>query len=189
MSNIKLTDKLIADSLTHGSRFKSAKPAWMTRSEVIEAIKFSHGVTEISQENTPSKTDEIMEFTAPVHNPYQGITRKVLFVCQAGMLRSPTAMALACARGMNARACGTHNKALIPMSVNLIQWANQIVYLDRDVEKKAMDKFRGIEGVYTKSICWDIPDQFDYYEQRLVDLIKPKLDELEKVAIYARPRA
>lgn len=188
MEKIILTEQLIEASIAHGHRWKSPKAVWLTRSEVIEAIKFSHGVTEVVQETKPSKTDEIMELTAPVNNPHQGLSRKVLFVCSAGMLRSPTAMALASAKGMNARACGTHYKALVPLSVNLIQWANQIVFMDSEVEQQALDKFKDIDEVYSKSICWHIPDDFDYYDQRLVDIIKPKLDELAKMGIYVRPR-
>ena len=185
---IVLTEQLINESIKQGSRWKHDEPKWLTRGEIIEAIKYSHGVTEVPQGNKASKTDAIMKLTAPVGNSHQGLTRKVLFVCSAGMLRSPTAMALASGMGMNARACGTHRKALIPMSVNLIHWANQIVFMDSEVEQEALENFRGVEGVYSKSLCWHIPDNFDYYEPRLVDIIKPKLDELAKLGIYVRPR-
>lgn len=184
-----LTEKLIEDSLTHGSLFKSKDPKWMTKKEVIAAIKYSHGIVGDVPKTSETKTDALMELTAPYANPYQGMARRVVFVCSAGLLRSPTAAALAIGRGMNARACGVHRKALIPLSVNLIFWANQIVYLDREVETVALNNFRGIDGVHSKSICWGIPDQFDYYEQRLVDLINPRLDELNAMALYARPKA
>ena len=60
--------------------------------------------------------------------------------------------------------------------------------MDSEVEQEALENFRGVEGVYSKSLCWHIPDTFDYYEPRLVDIIKPKLDELAKLGIYVRPR-
>ena len=183
-----LTEKLIAESLTHGSLFNLKDPKWMTKKEVIAAIKYSHGIVGDVPEAYETKTDTLMTLSAPYTNPHQGLSRKVLFVCSAGMLRSPTAMALASAKGMNARACGTHYKALVPLSVNLIHWANQIVFMDSEVEQQALDKFKDIDEVYSKSICWHIPDDFDYYDQRLVDIIKPKLDELAKIGVYVRPR-
>ena len=67
-------------------------------------------------------------------NPYQGDAKKVLCVCSAGLLRSPTAaVVLNREYGYNTRACGTEvGHALIPLDETLMHWADEIVVMDRD---------------------------------------------------------
>ena len=68
-----------------------------------------------------TKNAAIFRTNAPYSNPYQGRAPRWLFVCSAGLLRSPTGAAMAIERGINARSCGSNfNYALIPCSANLI---------------------------------------------------------------------
>lgn len=45
-------------------------------------------------------TDKIFQLTTPYDNPYQGKTPRWLFVCSAGLLRSPTGAAVAIKPGL-----------------------------------------------------------------------------------------
>jgi len=64
-----------------------------------------------------TKNAEIFNTTAPYNNYNQGSTPRWLFVCSAGLLRSPTGAALAVKKGINARSCGSAlDYALIPIS-------------------------------------------------------------------------
>ena len=69
---------------------------------------------------------------ANVGNPFQGKAKKVLCVCSAGLLRSPTlANVLHRQFGFNTRAVGyCQEYALIPISQALIWWADEIVFVN-----------------------------------------------------------
>ena len=49
-----------------------------------------------------TKNDAIFKTSAPYNNPYQTDRPRWLFVCSAGLLRSPTGAAMAIQRGINA---------------------------------------------------------------------------------------
>lgn len=89
-----------------------------------------------------SKTSKIFELTAPYNNQYQGNATRLLFVCSVGMLRSPTAADVATGMGFNSRSCGTDPAALIPLSANLIMWADKIVFMNRENYEQAMKTFQ-----------------------------------------------
>ena len=69
-----------------------------------------------------------------VSNYFQGNAKKVLCVCSAGLLRSPTvANVLHQELGYNTRAVGTAKEyALIPITEALVAWADEIVFVDED---------------------------------------------------------
>jgi predicted protein tyrosine phosphatase len=65
-------------------------------------------------------------------NPYQGNYKKVLTVCSAGLLRSPT-IAWVLSQdpwNYNTRSCGVHDYALIMLDDVLLTWADEIVVVD-----------------------------------------------------------
>lgn len=123
----------------------------------------------------PRKSQSIMELTAPYATECQGPARRVLFVCSAGMLRSATAAKVGNILGFNTRACGSENYALIPLSVNLISWAEAIYFVNpynfvsakhtffEDYDTKCM--------LDDKSTVWNIDDIYNYDEPVLVRII------------------
>lgn len=135
-------------------------------------------------------TDKIFALTAPYDNEYQGKFPRVLFVCSAGILRSATAAAVAGARGINARAAGSAKYALIPVSVNLIEWAKKIVFVNPDNFEQVLRTFENTgytDDIKQKAIVWNIPDNFEYMHPTLVQEINAGLDELMKVLPVDRP--
>ena len=123
---------------------------------------------------------EINELSCPYDNQYQGPARRVLFVCSAGLLRSPTAANVAVGMGMNARSCGSAiSYALIPISVNLVNWAQVIYFVKEDNYHEALQVFEfdneTVRIMDSKKVIWDIDDDYDYMHPELVLTIKRKL--------------
>jgi predicted protein tyrosine phosphatase len=95
----------------------------------------------------------------------QGDQPRLVFVCSAGMLRSATGAKAFAARGCNTRSCGTHDYALIPLSANLIAWADGIYFAHEENFHKAMRTFDGKERqtmLRSKSHVCMIRDVYDY---------------------------
>jgi predicted protein tyrosine phosphatase len=127
-----------------------------------------------------TKTEQIMALTAPYDNSFQGRQHRALFVCSAGLLRSATAATVAAKKGFNTRNCGTASYALIPLSSNLIHWAQSIYFVNEKNYIEALETFKEdyfLDSMLThKSIVWDIPDCYNYMDPKLVQLIESKLD-------------
>lgn len=91
---------------------------------------------------------------------------RLVFVCSAGMLRSATGAKLFAACNCNTRSCGTHAYALIPLSANLIHWADAIYFAHHENWSKALDTFAGhgdlLATLREKSQVCSIPDIYDY---------------------------
>lgn len=105
-----------------------------------------------------------------VSNPYQGSAAKILCVCSAGLLRSPTAAnVLHKEMGYNTRACGTAtDHALIPIDDVLCQWADEIVCMEQRHADAIDDRWAD------KVTVLDIPDDYSYMDEELQKLILEK---------------
>lgn len=134
--------------------------------------------------NTPfaagTKNAAIFQTTAPYRNPYQGNSERWLFVCSAGLLRSPTGAALAVQRGINARSCGSDSHyALIPCSANLINWADRIVFVNEENYFELLGNFADYphlaEQIKYKAKVLDIPDEFEYMDPKLQEAFNTQL--------------
>ena len=91
---------------------------------------------------------------------------RLVFVCSAGMLRSATGAKAFAARGCNTRACGTHGYALIPLSANLIAWADRLYFAHSENWHKALGTFAGkgdlLAMLQDKSQVCQVPDIYEY---------------------------
>lgn len=127
-------------------------------------------------------TQLIRNLACPVENSFQGPDVRMLFVCSVGMLRSPTAAEQAIMIGANARACGScTDMALIPISLNLVLWADVIVFMNEENKEESLNNFFQNESVLEKlreGIVWDIPDNFARNDPKLIEIIKNKLELL-----------
>jgi len=113
-----------------------------------------------------------MNRKATSENPFQGTYPRVLCVCSAGLLRSPTAAAVLHKEyGYNTRSCGISTDfALIPLDEALLYWADKIVVMEpymEDVVNKALAQFNFTRPV----VCLGIPDSYPYMHKDLVDMI------------------
>lgn len=111
-----------------------------------------------------------------IDNPYQGSAKKVLCVCSAGMLRSPTAAnVLYKEYGYNTRSAGCVSEfALIPLDEVLIAWADEIVCMEDShahaVQAMAQEVI-GVDPAKLKIINLGIPDIYSWGDPELQKLI------------------
>lgn len=130
-----------------------------------------------------TKTEEIFKSNqCPYRNVFQGDQTRLLFVCTAGLLRSPTCATIGAQLGFNARSAGSEDQyALIPVTWNLIQWADFIVFVEQNNYDEVLEKFSeneiAIGVIKEKARVWGIPDNYEYMEKMLVARIKDKFQE------------
>lgn len=118
-----------------------------------------------------------MNRLANINNPFQGKTKKVLCVCSAGLLRSPTAAVVLSQPpyGFNTRAVGcVREYALIPIDAVLVEWADEIVCMQRE----HVDRLPPVSED-TVIICLDIKDEYQYRDEGLMKLIAERYDEAQ----------
>lgn len=130
-----------------------------------------------------TKTEEIFRSNrCPYRNIYQGLNIRLLFVCTAGLLRSPTCATIGSQLGFNTRCAGSEDQyALIPVTWNLVQWADNIIFVEQKNYDETLKKFSGnqeiVNVIKLKAKVWNIPDDYEYMENMLVKIIKDRFDE------------
>ena len=114
-----------------------------------------------------------------VTNPYQGKDKRVLCLCSASILRSPScAIILQNKYGYNTRSAGVSDYALIPVSTALLEWADEIVCVEQEIEMQLMNDIQSLvnQGLWVeediaeirqKTITLDIPDIYEYMNPTL----------------------
>lgn len=119
---------------------------------------------------------------AVTYNSAQGSKLKVLCVCSAGILRSPTAAnILHKAYGYNTRAVGVNQEyALIPLESVHLHWADEIVCMEkehaREIGRLAIKwDYKGELNI----VVLDIPDIYKWMDPKLQDLIKSRYLEVD----------
>ncbi|MBB4346660.1 low molecular weight protein tyrosine phosphatase family protein [Aliirhizobium cellulosilyticum] len=101
--------------------------------------------------------------------------KNVLFVCSQNKLRSPTAeQVFADWPGVETSSAGTNNDAENPLSRELVEWADIIFVMERAHRAKLQSRYRAaLNG--TRLVCLDIPDDYQFMDPRLVELLKAKV--------------
>jgi len=100
---------------------------------------------------------------------------KILFLCSKNKLRSPTAEAIfSNVDGWEVSSAGVSNDAEVYVSAEDIEWADYIFVMERVHKKKLSSKFgRAIKN--QKIISLDIPDDYEYMEAALIELLWAKV--------------
>lgn len=120
-----------------------------------------------------------MNRLANTRNRYQTEAKKVLTVCSAGLLRSPTvANVLYQLYGYNTRACGYHpDYALIVLDEVLWEWADEVVFVEPDVQSFAKVYHSFIEEEDKPTKILNLPDKFEWNNEELRQAIKEQYNE------------
>jgi predicted protein tyrosine phosphatase len=117
-----------------------------------------------------------------VTNPNQGDYKKVLCVCSAGLLRSPTAAYVLSQEpyNYNTRAVGVNVEyALIPIDLIMFYWADEVVCMEQNHKlmlehminsSEYIDRVKDRMKAQIKVL--NIPDRFMYRDPELIELIK-----------------
>ena len=100
---------------------------------------------------------------------------KLLFVCSRNRLRSPTAEAVfAEYEGLEVDSAGLDREAEIPLSSDAIQWADIIFVMEKSHRSKLSKNFQSWLK-HKRVVCLDIPDEYEYMEPALIELMKARV--------------
>lgn len=119
-----------------------------------------------------------------IHNcasPYQGKYKRVLCVCSAGLLRSPTVAWFLSnpPYNFNTRAVGIDTgHALIPLDAVLLHWADEIVVMDEYQEHVINQQLKN-QDANKRVINLKIGDNFEYRDKGLLHVIEMRCGEIE----------
>ena len=122
-------------------------------------------------------------------NAYQGSHRKVLTVCSAGCLRSPTAAHILSSEpwNFNTRCAGTSEEyAIVPVTEALVAWADVIVVMDRAqwnyimaIQNKLAEESGFMhEYEYKAMYNLEIEDDYSYRDPKLVKIMTEKFKQI-----------
>ena len=130
-----------------------------------------------------TKNQIIFSTISPWDNKYQGNDKKVLFVCSAGILRSATAARLY-SHVHNTRCAGSEDYALIPVTPDLLLWADQVVFVNEENYLSIVRRF-DLDTFEVDVVILNIPDNYNHMEAGLVELFNSQYEEVNPV-IYNR---
>lgn len=101
--------------------------------------------------------------------------KRVLFIFSQNRLRSPTAEhVLADWPGIETASAGLNHDAEVPVTPELLAWAQIIFVMERVHRSKLSSRFRS-HVLHARVVCLDIPDDYDYMDVDLVSLLKTKV--------------
>ena len=101
--------------------------------------------------------------------------RRVLFICSQNRLRSPTAeQVFASWPGIEVASAGLNHDAEVTVGAELLEWADLIFVMEKAHRNRLSRRFRAFLR-NKRIICLDIPDEFDYMEPGLVELLKVRV--------------
>ena len=103
---------------------------------------------------------------------------KVLFVCSHNQWRSPTGeVVFSRVTGVSARSAGTASSARRKITVADIRWADIILVMEDKHAQRLRADFRQ-EVAYKAMHVLDIPDDYRFMDEELVELIRAKAEPL-----------
>jgi predicted protein tyrosine phosphatase len=108
--------------------------------------------------------------------------KRVVTVCSAGCLRSPTAAVVLAADPFNhnTRAAGlTDSYAIISLDPRLMAWADEFVVMERHMLHAVGERYKEFfdRDIRAQITVLDIPDNYAYRDPELVQLIATRYTE------------
>ncbi len=101
---------------------------------------------------------------------------KLLFICSANALRSPTAEAVFSRyEGMEAASAGINADAETPVSADLVEWADVVIAMEQHHAKYLRERF-GYLLRRKRVAVLGVPDRYSYMDPELVRILKEKID-------------
>jgi predicted protein tyrosine phosphatase len=105
------------------------------------------------------------------------VKTKLLFVCSRNQWRSPTAEALFKDHPLyDARSAGTENGARIKLTAGHVGWADVIFCMEKNHAARVTERFAS-ELADKPLVVLRIPDDFEFMDPALIDLLKTELSE------------
>jgi predicted protein tyrosine phosphatase len=107
--------------------------------------------------------------------------KNILFICSQNKLRSPTAETIFCdIEGFKVLSAGLNNDAEVPITSELVEWAETIFVMEKAQKNKLQKKFRKYINKQ-RVICLDIPDDYEYMQPELVEILEQNLGNFFKI--------
>jgi predicted protein tyrosine phosphatase len=102
---------------------------------------------------------------------------KLLFVCSRNKWRSLTAENIFNKlNGHDVRSAGTEANARIKVTEGHIGWADIIFVMEKKHSRRIKDRFGDL--LYNKKIiCLDIPDDYEFMDEELIEILKSRVSE------------
>ena len=115
------------------------------------------------------------------------VMMNILFICSMNKWRSPTGEAIFRRYdGVNTRSAGTSRKARRQVNLSDIGWADVICVMEEKHQSRLRAEFRG--DVKHKAIhVLDIPDDYQFMDPELVDLIRDAVEPMIEEAAGQSP--
>ena len=100
--------------------------------------------------------------------------KNVLFVCSQNRLRSPTAeQVFSTRRDIEVASAGTNRDAEVPLTPELVSWADLIFVMKKAHRSKVQNRFKA--HLKARVICLDIPDDYEFMDPELVRLLEARV--------------
>lgn len=107
--------------------------------------------------------------------------KRVLFICSQNRLRSPTAERIFSGRpGFEVASAGLDPGAETSVCPELLEWSEVIFVMEQTHRAKLAKKFRR-HLKEKRVICLDIPDDFEFMDPALVQLLEAKVGPFFRV--------
>lgn len=104
--------------------------------------------------------------------------RRVLFLCSRHRLRSPTAAAVFAAwPHLEVDSAGLADDAEAPLEADQVDWAELIVVMEASHRRRLQARY-GTRLRGKRVVCLDIPDNYDFMQPELVELLLRKAGPL-----------
>ena len=101
--------------------------------------------------------------------------KNLLFICSRNRLRSPTAeQVFASRKEVQTDSAGLAPDAATPLSGDQLEWATHIFVMEKAHKTKVLKHFAGYVQD-KKIICLNIPDDYDYMDPALLQLLEARV--------------
>jgi predicted protein tyrosine phosphatase len=98
--------------------------------------------------------------------------KHILFICSQNKLRSPTAETIFSDHpSIEVDSAGLNNDAIVPLSIEQIEWADLILVMEKTHRNRLNRKFSPALSK-KRIVVLDIPDEYDYMDPELIRLLK-----------------
>lgn len=107
----------------------------------------------------------------------------ILFICTVNRMRSATAERIyAGDERFNVDSAGTDKTAAVQVDEYQLEWADYVIVMEKMHRNKIRQMF---PELYQKKriICLYIPDEYDFMEPALIDLLQRKFEQVYRTEI------
>lgn len=103
---------------------------------------------------------------------------KILFVCTVNRMRSATAHKIYEGdKRFEVKSAGTDSTANTVISIDLLEWADSIIVMEKHHRNKIRQKYPNIYK-NKKIVCLYIEDEYDYMQDELITLLQAKVEDV-----------